>query len=213
MQPVIPGRQNNPLVSPALDGGHVSVSPGSTEQEEEEGDYFKPTKAVQRFKNSLTSQVFLETKSPFLRSVHILFAFEVCLKELASCFEGHVRIVDRIPDAFEHNKGVCLLESTAALNVELYSVTVPQSQVTRLGVCCGSAFVPIHHPLVHPLPFLLTSAHSLMTPRAQDHYLCLPCGLALSSRSVSHPSVDRCIGCSFWQGFRVFSRLHFLVSI
>lgn len=131
MQPVIPGRQNNPLVSPALDGGHVSVSPGSTEQEEEEGDDLKPTKAVQRFKNSLTSQVFLETKSPFLRSVHILFAFEVCLKELASCFEGHVRIVDRIPDAFEHNKGVCLLESTAALNVELYSVTVQRFHSPR----------------------------------------------------------------------------------
>ncbi|KAK7809974.1 hypothetical protein U0070_015711, partial [Myodes glareolus] len=104
-QPVIPGRQNNLLVSPALDGGPVSVSPGSTEQEEEEGDDLKPANAVQRFKNSLASQVFLEMKSPFLRSVHILFAFEVFLKELAFCFEGYVCIVDRIPEAFEDNKG------------------------------------------------------------------------------------------------------------
>lgn len=128
---MIPGRQNNLLVSPALDGGLDSMSPGSPEQEEEEGDDLKPAKAVQRFKNSLTSQVFLEMKSPLLRSVHTLFAFEVCLKELAFCLEGHVCIVDRIPDAFVDNKGVCLLENIAVFNVGLSSVTVQRFHSPR----------------------------------------------------------------------------------
>lgn len=156
------------------------MSPGSTEQEEEERDDLKPAKAVQRLKkNSLASQVFLKM-SPFLRSLHILFAFEVCPKALAFCFEGHMYIVDRIPDAFVDNKGVCQLENAAVLNVELSSLTVqrfhscPRSPAS--GLCCGSAFVPIQHPLVHP-PY---ARPLLMTLRAQDHYLCLPYGLTLS---------------------------------
>lgn len=63
--------------SPTLDGGCVTLSLGNTEHEEAEGDDLRPAKAVQTLKNSLASRVFLEMIA-FLRSLRILFTFEVC---------------------------------------------------------------------------------------------------------------------------------------
>lgn len=151
------------------------MSPGSPEQEEEEGDDLKPANAVQRFKNSLASQVFLEMKSPFLRPVHILFAFEVFLKELAFCFEGHVCIVDRIPDAFEDNRGVCLLESTAVLDVELSSVTDQRFHSPRSP---ASGFAVVLLLILFSTPWS-TPCHSSLCPFTHDSEgsgpLSLPC--------------------------------------